>query len=81
VAKLITKLTKCGKKEKAEKHFIFIFNQLKLYLKKRHPLVLYLNILKLLATPLILITKRVGKNFYKIPIPLKPYNSYIKALT
>ena len=35
----------------------------------------------MLATPIILISKRVGKNYYKIPIPLKPYNSYIKALT
>jgi ribosomal protein S7 len=79
--KFINILTKGGKKRKVENIVInylsFIKSIQPIFI---NPVFLFFNILETIKPNLGVVVKRIGKNLYRIPIPMRLFMQYTKAL-
>lgn len=79
--KLINILMRGGAKIKSEKIIILYLKQLKkqklVFLKTIYSFFTFINIVK---PSLELVFRRVGKNIYSVPIPVRPHRQYLRSL-
>jgi small subunit ribosomal protein S7 len=78
-AKLTNKFMRQGKKAKVEKHVWDAFRDLKRRTKQKANLLLFFTLMK--VRPILgFISKRLGREFKRVPVPLFPRRQIIVAL-
>jgi small subunit ribosomal protein S7 len=76
---LIGKITKHGKRAKAEKIVFSCLAEIN-QICRGYPQIIFYEVLNKLKPTLTIVVKRKGRRFYQVPVPVKTIRQYIMAL-
>lgn len=78
--KFINILTRGGKKIKSEKLVLSYLHSLKYFFLACNPILSFFKIIEEVKPSLELVSKRLGKRVYQIPVPIRPHRQYSRCL-
>jgi small subunit ribosomal protein S7 len=73
---LQNKLMRDGRKGPAEKVFFRALRELNEYSNEKSGVTLFYTALERLKPALTTVTRRVGRNYYQVPVPLRSFTPY-----